>query len=102
MTDAPMVTKTEQGDTYTFYCELESTDKQFKTKDVILAWLDESYVEKNPECPISYIKCAFKNRNTLLDIVKKQVRYVQIERNGKIYMVPENATKDEAKKLFRL
>jgi hypothetical protein len=92
--------RTARGEQYQFFFEKVSACGKFKTNDLMRAWNDDKFHDKNPEHPFAYIKCAFKNRDGLLDVVKKSVGMVMIEKNGKIAIISENASKELKDKIF--
>lgn len=93
-------TRTTRGDSYTFFLQEVSNCGQFKTLDMSAAWNDETFHEKNPNHVFSYIKCAFKNREGLLDKVNQGLDMVVIEKNGKMAIISKNASTDLQTKIF--
>lgn len=99
--ETPFVkTKTVNGETYKFFFQEGSPCGTYRTGFLVGAWNDEQFHLNNPEHPFAYIKCAFNNRNGLLDVVKKSQDLVVIERNGKIAIISKNASDDLKEKIF--
>ena len=69
----------------------QSPDGRFQTKELIAAWHEDAWHLANPEHPFAYIKCALKNRESLVDKVKQDVPLACVKRRGKIALIPLNA-----------
>lgn len=95
-----MKTRTAKGESYTFLFQEQSNCGTFKTGEMIRAWNDPTFHEKNPEHPFSYISCAYRNKEALLDKVKGGLELVIIEKNGKIAIISKNASADLQHKIF--
>lgn len=91
-------TRNLSGSTFTFFFEPESAEGVTKTYED--AWYDDSWVEKNPDHPFTYIKCAFKNRNTLLDVVNQSHTIVIIEKGNKFALLSSNASEETKNAVF--
>jgi len=101
--DTPFVTfRTHEGPLTVFYLKEESPDGRWNTKSLVKAWNNPQYHSENPECPFAYIKCAFSNRNALLDNVKKGLELAVLEKNGKLVIISKSATPEFQKTLFDL
>lgn len=93
-------TKTTYGEKYRFFLQEISVCGKYDTQKMINAWYDDDFHKSNSEHPFAYIKCAFKNREGLLDKVNKDSSLVIIERNGKLVIISENASKELQEKIF--
>lgn len=86
-------TKNSKGnDQYMFQFQMVSDCGLYKTQDMISAWYDSEFHLKNPEHAFSYIKCAFSNREGILDLINKDPGMVMIKQHGKIAIVSKNAS----------
>lgn len=85
---------------YQFLFQEYSLCENYKTLTLINAWENDSWHISNPEHSFAYIKCAFKNKESLLDKVKQGSELVMIEKNGKIAVLSKNASKDLQDKIF--
>ena len=65
-----------------YYFQPASEDGKMITTKLIEAWSDREWHKHNPEHPFAYIKCAFENRNRLVDLVKKRSP-IALVRKGK-------------------
>lgn len=92
--------KTTNGEQYKFFMQERSLCGKYKTADLILAWNNPKFEEENPDHPFAYIKAAFKNRDGLLDVVKRAIAKVVINVNGKMIVMPENASPAYQQKIF--
>ena len=93
--------KSTKGNFHSFILRDQTTCGQYLTKDLIQHWNDPSFVQNNPEHPFAYIKAAFENRTGLLDLVKKSVPFIVIEKNGKYGVISENADKELQDKIIK-
>lgn len=84
-----------------FYFSEESECGEYRTRDMIKAWYDDGFISDNPEHPFSYIKVAYKNRNSLLDEIKGGVTHKLLQDGGKLILVPANITPENFNKLIR-
>ena len=91
--------KTAKGSSFTFFFEEENEDGD-KTQDYINAWYDESWIDNNQDNPFAYIKAAFKNRETLLDIVNKASTLVVVEKGNRFALISSDAPEDVKEKVF--
>jgi len=91
---------TQSGEQYKFFFEGLSNCGKYKTGEMLKAWNDEQFHHDNPEHPFAFIKCAFKNRDGLLDVVKKSAGLVMLEKNGKVAILSSNASKEFQNKIF--
>lgn len=99
--DEPFIkVKTERGEQYKFFLKGESECGLYKTLDMIKAWYDEKFHVQNPEHPLAHMKCAYTNRNGLLDVINKQVELVVIEKNGKKAVISKNASEELKRKIL--
>ena len=81
-----------RGERVVWFFEPQSRCGKFKTKDLIAAWNDEAWHLANPEHPFAYMKCALKNREALVDKVKRDVPLACLSRRGKIALLPLDAS----------
>lgn len=81
-----------KGETYTFLFEGTSNCGTYSTSALLKAWDNPKFHEENPEHPFAFVKCAFANREALLDLTKQGTALVVVERNGKLAVLPENAS----------
>jgi hypothetical protein len=68
----------------------------------IIHWMTRGATEieeSDPEHPVNYIRAAFANRETAIDLHKSTPRTLEIRRNGKILYLSENAD-DETRRKF--
>jgi|Laugresu1bdmlbsd_1035121.scaffolds.fasta_scaffold00891_9 hypothetical protein len=71
----------------------------------IIYWMTKGHAEleaRDPEHPVNYIRAAFANRETAIDLHKKTPRLVEIKRNGKTLYLSENASEETRKKFGSL
>ena len=71
----------------------------------IIHWMTKGHedLEKSdPEHPVNYIRAAFANRETAIDLHEKTPRMVEIQRNGKTLFLAENADEATRKKFSSL
>lgn len=88
------------GDQYRFFLKDVSQCGTYKTGQMVSAWNDDGWHLANPEHPFAYIKCAFKNRDGLLDVVKKSSALIVLEKNGKMAIISQNASPELQNKIF--
>lgn len=92
--------RTVKGDQFTFFFKNVSTCGQYDTIQMMNAWNDERYHLENPESPFAYIKCAFNNREALMDKIHQGIDLVVLEKNGKLAVVSKNADVDLQTKII--
>jgi hypothetical protein len=92
---------TTYGKNYKFFLQESSACGTYNTQHIINAWHDKDFANSNPEHPLAYIKCAYQNKEALLDVVKQSHDLVVMERNGKLIIISENASKELQEKIFR-
>jgi hypothetical protein len=96
MSDSSLVAVlSNRGERKVWMFEGRSPCGKYNTRKLIEAWDDPEWHDKNPEHPFAYIKCALRNREKLVDLVKKQVPLIEIRRKGKIVYLPADATMRE-------
>jgi hypothetical protein len=88
------------GDQFTFFFKERSICGAYDTKELLAAWDDDKWHIKNPEHPFAYIKCAFSNRERLLDKVNQASPLVVIEKGGKLAIISANASEAFQEKIF--
>jgi hypothetical protein len=88
------------GDSYLFFFKDVSECGKYRTGELSKAWNDAEWHTKNPEHPFSYVLCAFKNREALLDKVKQSAPLVVIEKAGKMAIVSANASPELQTAIF--
>jgi hypothetical protein len=99
--DEPFIkVKTVRGEQYKFFLKEESTCGMYKTLEMMRAWSDENFHVQNPEHPLAYMKCAYTNRNGLLDVVNQSSELVVIEKNGKKAVLSKNASEETKKAIL--
>jgi hypothetical protein len=99
--DTPfMKSRTLKGEQYTFFFKESSACGAYQTLDLLKAWDDPLFHERNPEHPLSYIRCAYQNKEGLLDKVNQGLDLVVIEKNGKMAIISKNASADLQNKVF--
>ena len=91
-----------KGERTIWMFESTSYDGKYKTSDLIAAWKDPAWHMANPEHPFAYIACALKNREWLVDKVKKECPIVEMRRNGKTLFLPLTAPVEVADKFIRM
>lgn len=94
--------RTHDGTKTLFYLQESSPDGRWNTKELVKAWDNPQYHSENPECPFAYVKCAFSNRDGLLDHVKQGLSLAVLEKNGKLVVISKSATPEFQKKIFDL
>jgi len=99
--DTPfMKTRTVRGEQYSFFFQEVSNCGQFKTLEMMKYWNDPDFHVNNPEHPLAYMKCAYQNKEGLLDKINKGLDLVVIEKNGKMAIVSKNASEELQSKIF--
>lgn len=100
--NTPFVTtkKLDGGSETLFFFKDCSMCGKYSTLQLINDWNDAEFHIHNPEHPWAYISCAFKNRDGLLDQVKKSAEVVIIEKNGKLAVISKDASLDTQKKII--
>ena len=93
-------TKGTHGERLSFFMNERSTCNQYSTLEMINAWHNENFHINNPDHPFAYIKCAFKNREGLLDKVNKHSNLVIMNTNGKLVAISETASESCQDKIF--
>jgi len=93
-------TRSVKGEQYTFFFQESSTCGTYKTLDLIAAWDNPDFHTENPEHPFAYIRCAYKNKEGLLDKVNQGLDLVVIEKNGKMAVISKNASTELQEKIF--
>ena len=81
-----------RGERLVWFFEPQSADGQYQTAELIAAWNDDGWHQANPEHPFAYIKCALRNRERLVDKVKRDVPLACVRQRGKIAFIPLNAS----------
>lgn len=92
--------RTTKGETYTFFFTDASACGKYRTGDLMKAWENPAFHEDYPEHPLSFIRCAFANREALLDKTKQDAALVVIEKGGKLAILSENASPELQTKVF--
>lgn len=90
----------DAGDRRCFFFEPISPCGKYVTRDLMLAWQDPAWHERNPEHPFAYLKCAADNRRYLLDYIKSSRPIALIEKRGKMAFIPVNASDGLQQKIF--
>jgi hypothetical protein len=99
--DLPFVsTKSTKGEHFVFLFKAVSNCGKFHTSDMARAWESEAWHVENPEHPFAYIKCAFKNREALLDKVKSAAPLIVVPKNGKLAIVSADASPELQTSIF--
>ena len=98
--ETPVRLITGDRDQHAFFFEEISPCGLYKTEELIRAWNDKDWHERNPEHPFAYLKVAFQNHARLTDYVKSGVRIAAITRGHKIAFVSLNASKALQDKVF--
>lgn len=89
------------GDNYTFFFGEKSECGKYSTDELMKAWYDDAWHVENPEHPFAYVKCAFQNRERLLDKVNQGAPLIVIEKNGKLAILSSNTSEETQEKIFR-
>jgi hypothetical protein len=92
--------RSTKGEQYTFFFQDISNCGNFKTSEMMKAWDDRAFATNNPEHPLSYIRCAYQNKEGLLDKVNQDLDLVVIEKNGKLAIISKNASAELQEKVF--
>lgn len=85
---------------YKFFLQEGSICGCYDTQKLVRGWNDPQFHIDNPEHPFAYLKCAFMNREGLLDKVKQDLGMVVIEKQGKLAVISKNASPDLQQKIF--
>jgi hypothetical protein len=93
-------TKTSSGEQYRFLFQETSICGKYDCNRMMQEWNNDNFHVENPDHPFAYIKCAFKNRNGLLDVVKQANELIIIEKNGKLAIISKNASEELQQKIF--
>jgi hypothetical protein len=80
-----------KGERLMWFFEARSTCGKYNTRELIAAWGDETWHDRNPEHPFAYIKCALSNREKLVDKVKQNTPLACLKKRGKIAFIPLDA-----------
>jgi hypothetical protein len=94
----------EDGKESSSYFFEEDGPKGLKASKVIY-WMTKGHAEleeSDPEHVVNYIRAAFANRETAIELHKTTPRLVEIKRNGKTLFLSENADADTRKKFAAL
>ncbi len=100
-TDTPFLkARTQWGDRYKFFFQEVSNCGKFRTMEMIHAWNTPTFHEDNPEHPLAYMKCAYENKEGLLDKVNQGLDLCVVKKNGKIAVMSKNASEETKQKLI--
>ena len=94
----------EDGKETSSYWFKEAGPNGLKASKVI-HWMTKGHKEledSDPEHPINYIRAAFANRETAIDMHKSTPRLLEIKRNGKQLFISENASEETKRKFAAL
>lgn len=98
--DCPVRLITGDRDRHAFFFEPQSPCGLYVAAELIKAWDDKEWHEKNPEHPFAYLKVAFQNSTRLTDYIKSGTRVAAIKRGHKIAFISLNASDSLQKKIF--
>jgi hypothetical protein len=76
----------------TWYFEARSLCGKYSTKELIAAWDDRDWHQRNPEHPFAYIKCASQNHQRLIDHLKQDTPLGLVRKGDKVALVSMNAS----------
>lgn len=79
------------GDRVSFFFQPASPCGQFHARELILAWQDAHWHERNPEHPFAYLWCVFENRRRLMREIRSKVPTVAFLRAGYHHFLTMNA-----------
>jgi len=100
-TDVPVSLLTgDRGDRHCFFFQPVSPCGLYHTAELILAWDDPLWHQRNPEHPFAYLKVAFQNMDRLTDYVKKGTRIASVTHGSKIAFLSLHASDALQKKIF--
>jgi hypothetical protein len=88
------------GDRTCFFFEEKSPCGLYDTFELIRAWDEPEWHEKNPEHPFAYILVAFRNREKLNALINKGIPTVAVKKGSKIAFLPINASDPLQQKVF--
>lgn len=88
------------GDRHTFFFEERSECGRYVTDELIKAWNDPTWHERNPEHAFAYVKVAFENRRRLLDYIKSRVPIAAVKQGNKVAFLSVNASDEIQRKVF--
>jgi hypothetical protein len=90
-----------KGDRYTFFFEASSPCGIYKTHELMRAWDDAAWHDKNPEHPFAYLKVACDNEKRLLDYIKRRVPIAAVVKGSKIAFLSLHAPDAVQRAVFR-
>lgn len=90
----------DTGDRHCYFFQEQSPCGLYKTMELIRAWDDPDWHERNPEHPFAYILVAFRNRERLTDYIRKGVPTAAVKKGTKIAFLPLNASDQLQRKVF--
>lgn len=76
----------------TYYFDQVSNCGQYRVSEMIAAWEDESWHERNPEHPFAYIKCALLNLAAIQERNRKDTPLAKIQKGRKFALIGLNST----------
>ena len=79
------------GERVAYFFEPVDPSGRFVTAELILAWDDQEWHQRNPEHPFAYMKVAFSNHERLLDWIRKKIPIVAVTRGSKIAFLTRDA-----------
>jgi len=74
-----------------FFFQSGSPCGNYNTRELMLAWDDKTWHERNPDHPFAYLMVAMRNRARLRDYINKNVPTAMICKNGKIGFISMGA-----------
>jgi len=99
--ETPLVNlKTPYGNQTIFYFSETSQCGKYDAAEMSRFWNNPTFVIEYPEHPLAYIKCAYKNRDGLLDYVKQGLELAVMETNGKLVIISKSASPEFQKEIF--
>lgn len=78
----------------------KSVDGRFHTADLIKLWHDPAFVERDPEHPLAYVKCAFENHTRAIEFVKEQGPIAMRRRGQKIALITRHTSPENKKRIL--
>ena len=88
------------GERVAYFFEPMDPSGRFVTAELMLAWDDAEWHERNPEHPFAYQKTAFSNHERLLDWLKKRIPIVAVTRGSKIAFLTRDAHPEIQRRVF--
>jgi hypothetical protein len=82
--------KSVRGETCVFHFQDKTQCGTYKTRDLMKYWDDDDFEINNPDHPFTLLKVYDRNKNGLLDWIKKQAATLIVEMDGRYLIIPED------------